>query len=297
MDMTDALRYFGALAIVLALVGVAGIALRRFGLPGITGGAVAKTFRRGNPDAREKSSAFHRALRLNGTCAGHRTPGRERHRKCAGETRGTSIMIVSRTSVWILCALAIGAALLVPSSSAWAAQAPGTASTAAAAAAAGAAGAAAQGLTLDLTGGGVMTERLMQIVGLVTILSLAPSILIMMTCFTRIVVVLSLLRTAIGIQQSPPNSVIVSLALFLTFFVMAPTFNEIYQTAMQPLIQQQITTDEAFTRASSPIKKFMSAHTRNEDLALLWTWGADRARQRWKPRRFRRSCLRSCCRN
>ena len=140
-----------------------------------------------------------------------------------------------------------------------------------AAQAAGAAGAAAagQGLTLDLTGGGVMTERLMQIVALVTILSLAPSILIMMTCFTRIVVVLSLLRTAIGMQQSPPNSVIVSLALFLTFFVMAPTFNDIYQNAMQPLVQQQITTDEAFTRASGPIKKFMAAHTRNEDLSLF----------------------------
>ena len=182
-------------------------------------------------------------------------------------------MIVSRKFVWMLSAVAIGVALIVPSASAWAAQAAGTASTAGAAAtsaaAAAAAGAATQGLTLDLTGGGVMTERLMQIVGLVTILSLAPSILIMMTCFTRIVVVLSLLRTAIGIQQSPPNSVIVSLALFLTFFVMAPTFNDIYQNAMQPLIQQQITTDEAFTRASSPIKKFMSVHTRNEDLALF----------------------------
>jgi flagellar biosynthesis protein FliP len=169
-------------------------------------------------------------------------------------------MIVSRNpTAWILGAAAIGVALLAPSS-VWAAQA---------AAAASAAGAAAQGLTIDLTGGGAMTERLMQIVGLVTVLSLAPSILIMMTCFTRIVVVLSLLRTAIGIQQSPPNSVIVSLALFLTFFVMAPTFNEIYQNAMQPLIQQQITTDEAFTRASSPIKKFMSAHTRSQDLSLF----------------------------
>ena len=91
----------------------------------------------------------------------------------------------------------------------------------------------------------------------------------MMTCFTRIVVVLSLLRTAIGIQQSPPNSVIVSLALFLTFFVMAPTFNDIYQNAMQPLVQQQITTDEALSRAAGPIKKFMAGHTRNEDLSLF----------------------------
>ena len=128
---------------------------------------------------------------------------------------------------------------------------------------------AGQPLTLDLTGGGQMTERLMQIIGLITILSLAPSILIMMTCFTRIVVVLSLLRTAIGVQQSPPNSVIVSLALFLTFFVMAPTFNDVYQNAMQPLIQQQITTDEALNRAAGPVKKFMAAHTRADDLGLF----------------------------
>jgi len=151
----------------------------------------------------------------------------------------------------------LGAAVMLPSI-ALAAQAGGAA-----------AATANQGLTLDLTGGGQMSERLMQIVGLVTILSLAPSILIMMTCFTRIVVVLSLLRTAIGMQQSPPNSVIVSLALFLTFFVMAPTFNDIYQNAMQPLAAQQITTDEALTRAESPIKKFMAAHTRNEDLSLF----------------------------
>src|SRR3954469_13206497 len=166
-------------------------------------------------------------------------------------------MTLSRGLIWLVRGSLLGAAVLLPSL-ALAAQAGGAA-----------AGGAGQGLTLDLTGGGVMTERLMQIVGLITILSLAPSILIMMTCFTRIVVVLSLLRTAIGIQQSPPNSVIVSLALFLTFFVMAPTFNDIYQNAMQPLIQQQITTDEAFTRASSPLKKFMSAHTRNDDLALF----------------------------
>ena len=129
--------------------------------------------------------------------------------------------------------------------------------------------AAQQGLTLDLTGGGQMTERLMQIIGLITILSLAPSILIMMTCFTRIVVVLSLLRTAIGVQQSPPNSVIVSLALFLTFFVMAPTIAEINRTAMQPLIMEEITTEEALMRAESPVKKFMAAHTSTADLSLF----------------------------
>jgi flagellar biosynthetic protein FliP len=171
-------------------------------------------------------------------------------------------MTTSRVSpLWILKGVILVAAVLVPSL-AWAAATAGSAAAAAGAN-------AAQGLTLDLTGGGVMTERLMQIVGLITILSLAPSILIMMTCFTRIVVVLSLLRTAIGIQQSPPNSVIVSLALFLTFFVMAPTFTDIYQNAMQPLVQQQITTDEALNRAANPIKKFMGGHTRNEDLALF----------------------------
>jgi len=142
-------------------------------------------------------------------------------------------------------------------------------SPALAAQAAAAAQAAQQALTVDLTGGGQMTERLMQIIGLITILSLAPSILIMMTCFTRIVVVLSLLRTAIGIQQSPPNSVIVSLALFLTFFVMAPTITEINTTAMQPLISEQITTEEALTRAESPVKKFMAAHTNVADLGLF----------------------------
>jgi len=169
-------------------------------------------------------------------------------------------MSVSRGSMlWLTRSVLLIAAVLLPSA-ALAAQAGAAASAAAA---------AGQGLTLDLTGGGQMTERLMQIVGLVTILSLAPSILIMMTCFTRIVVVLSLLRTAIGVQQSPPNSVIVSLALFLTFFVMSPTITDIYQNAMQPLAAQQITTDVALERAETPIKKFMAAHTRKEDLSLF----------------------------
>jgi flagellar biosynthetic protein FliP len=124
-------------------------------------------------------------------------------------------------------------------------------------------------LTIDLTGGGQMTERLIQIVGLVTIVSLAPSILMMCTCFTRIVVVLSLLRSAIGVQQSPPNSVIVSLALFLTFFVMTPTFTAVYQNAVTPLVAQQIDTEEALTRAADPLRKFMNAHTREQDLGLF----------------------------
>jgi len=128
-------------------------------------------------------------------------------------------------------------------------------------------------LTVDLTGGGAMTQQLLQIVALVTILSLAPSILMMTTCFTRIVVVLSLLRSAIGIQQSPPNSVIVALSLFLTFFVMTPTFTAVYDNAVQPLIEQKITTEEALTAAADPMRKFMAAHTRDTDLSLFINMG------------------------
>jgi flagellar biosynthetic protein FliP len=131
------------------------------------------------------------------------------------------------------------------------------------------AAASASGLTVDLTGGGVFTDRLMQIVALITILSVAPSILIMMTCFVRIVVVLSLLRTALAIQQTPPNSVLVSLALFLTLFVMTPTLKEAYNAGVAPLIAQQITTEQALDRASVPVKKFMLAHVREADLKLF----------------------------
>ena len=90
------------------------------------------------------------------------------------------------------------------------------------------AAAAPGGLTIDLNGTGMFTDRMLQMVALVTVLSIAPSILIMMTSFVRIVVVLSLLRTALGLQQSPPNSVIISLALFLSLFVMTPTLTDAY---------------------------------------------------------------------
>lgn len=125
------------------------------------------------------------------------------------------------------------------------------------------------GLSIDLTGGGMFTDRLMQIIALITILSIAPSILIMFTSFVRIVVVLSLLRTAIGIQQSPPNSVIVSLSLFLTLFVMTPTLKDAYAAGIAPLVKQEITTDVALTRASTPVKKFMLQHVRESDYKLF----------------------------
>ncbi|HJV16367.1 MAG TPA: flagellar type III secretion system pore protein FliP [Bacillales bacterium] len=104
---------------------------------------------------------------------------------------------------------------------------------------------------------------------LLTVLSIAPSILILMTSFTRIVIVLSFVRTALATQQMPPNQVIVGLALFLTFFIMAPTFQEVNQKALTPLFDEKITLEQAYDRAAEPFKEFMSAHTRQKDLALF----------------------------
>ncbi|HTQ14871.1 MAG TPA: flagellar type III secretion system pore protein FliP [Rhizomicrobium sp.] len=124
-------------------------------------------------------------------------------------------------------------------------------------------------LSIDFSGSGLFTDHVMQLVALITILSIAPSILIMMTSFVRIVVVLSLLRTAMGLQQSPPNSVVVSLALFLTLFVMAPTLHDAYEAGIVPLVNNQITSEEAFDRAAAPMKTFMLAHVRDSDLKLF----------------------------
>ncbi len=129
----------------------------------------------------------------------------------------------------------------------------------------------AQNLTLGFgeTGGTGVTERAVQMVALITILSLAPSILIMVTSFTRIVVVLSLLRTAIGVQASPPNAVVVSLALFLTAFVMAPVFQAAYDAGVKPLVEEKIELPQAFDLASKPFQTFMLAHVREKDLGLF----------------------------
>ena len=124
-------------------------------------------------------------------------------------------------------------------------------------------------IKVDLADNFGLTDRVVQLVALITVLSLAPSILMMVTSFVRIVVVLSLLRTAIGVQQSPPNSVIISLALFLTAFVMAPTFTEAYKAGIQPLMDNQIEMDEAFVKSSDPFKTFMLSQLRKEDLRLF----------------------------
>jgi len=109
----------------------------------------------------------------------------------------------------------------------------------------------------------------LQIIFLLTILSLAPSILIMMTSFTRIVVVLSFLRTAIGTQQMPPNQLIIGLSLFLTFFVMAPVWDRVNDDAIQPLVEDQIPYSEALDKGMEPIREFMLKQTRQKDMALF----------------------------
>lgn len=104
---------------------------------------------------------------------------------------------------------------------------------------------------------------------LLTILSIAPGILILMTSFTRIVVILSFVRTSLATQQMPPNQVLIGLALFLTFFIMTPTFSEVYDEALQPLFDEEISLDEAYESASVPLKEFMAKHTRQKDLSLF----------------------------
>jgi flagellar biosynthetic protein FliP len=109
----------------------------------------------------------------------------------------------------------------------------------------------------------------LQIFLLMTVLSLAPSILVMVTSFTRIAIVLSLLRQAMGSNQMPPNQIIVGLALFLTFFIMAPVWQAVRDDAYQPYMAEEITAEEAFQKAIEPVRKFMIKQTREKDVALL----------------------------
>jgi len=128
----------------------------------------------------------------------------------------------------------------------------------------------AQTLSLDLgEGGGDATARIIQLIVLIAVLSLAPSILVMMTSFVRIIVVLSFLRTALGTQQTPPNQVLVSLALFLTAFIMMPTFERAYDEGLQPLIAGQIDEIDAFERSMQPFREFMLRQVREQDLELF----------------------------
>ena len=116
---------------------------------------------------------------------------------------------------------------------------------------------------------GVDASQPLEIIILLTLIALAPSLLIMMTCFTRIVIVLGFLRTAMQTQSTPPNMVITGMALFLTFFIMAPVFSEINEVAYQPYVSEELTTQEALDAASVPLKKFMLKQTSNDDLQFF----------------------------
>ncbi len=127
----------------------------------------------------------------------------------------------------------------------------------------------AQDITLALPEEGALTSRIVQLVLLVAVLSLAPSILVMVTSFVRIVVVLSLMRTAMGIQQAPPNSVLISLALFLTAFVMAPVLQQSYTNGVAPYMADEIDSGEAWELSTAPLRTFMLSQVRETDLGLF----------------------------
>jgi len=128
----------------------------------------------------------------------------------------------------------------------------------------------AAGLTVDLGNSATQqTGTSLQVLMLLTVLSLAPAILMLMTSFTRIIIVLSFVRNALGTQQLPPNQVMVGLALFLTLFVMMPTFTEINTKAVQPYMNNQINQTQALAKAEEPLRTFMFRQTREKDLELF----------------------------
>ncbi len=127
----------------------------------------------------------------------------------------------------------------------------------------------AQSFSLDMGEEGSLTGRVIQLILMMTVLSLAPSILIVVTSFTRIVIVLSILRNAMGTQQTPPNIVLISLALFLTGFIMAPTFQTAYEQGLEPLMNEEIDEQTAMRLTAEPFRVFMLQNVRDKDLALF----------------------------
>ena len=119
---------------------------------------------------------------------------------------------------------------------------------------------------INVNGNSVQT---LEVLFMLTVVGLLPSILIMMTCFTRIIITLSFLRNALGIQQTPPNTVLIGIALFLTLFIMSPVITEINQTAYEPYKNEQISQSEALSRAQVPLKRFMLKQTENDATKLF----------------------------
>lgn len=127
----------------------------------------------------------------------------------------------------------------------------------------------AQAINIDLGKEGTLTGRIIQLMALLAVLSLAPALLVMVTSFTRLVVVFSLLRSALGVQQTPPNPVIIGLSLFLTAFIMGPVFEEAYDQGIKPLMEENMNEMQALEMTAAPFKTFMMKNTRPEDLGLF----------------------------
>jgi flagellar biosynthetic protein FliP len=138
-----------------------------------------------------------------------------------------------------------------------------------------------RGLESLVPSGEVMaTSRIIQLILVITVLSVAPGLLIMVTSFTRFVIAFSFLRAGLGLQTTPANLILISLALFMTFYVMAPTFDVAWQGGLKPLMEGKITEEEAYTRVTTPFKAFMRANVRDKDLRLFEELARDTARLR-----------------
>ena len=123
--------------------------------------------------------------------------------------------------------------------------------------------------TLIPAGGASASGRIIEMVALLTVLSVAPGLLIMVTSFTRFIIALSFLRSGLGVQSAPANLVLISLALFMTFFVMAPTFDRAWQTGLKPMLDNQISQQDALAAVAQPFREFMLSQVREKDIALF----------------------------
>src|ERR1700754_4656156 len=130
------------------------------------------------------------------------------------------------------------------------------------------------------------TGRIIQLIALLTVLSVAPGLLIMVTSFTRFAVALSFLRSGLGLQTTPANLVLVSLALFMTFYVMAPPFDRAWETGVQPLMKNEISEEEAYLKITDPFREFMLAHVRDKDLQTVESLAAESFRKKFDDKRI-----------
>jgi flagellar biosynthetic protein FliP len=132
----------------------------------------------------------------------------------------------------------------------------------------------------ELSSSPMVSGRIIQLVALLTILSIAPGLLVMMTSFTRFVVAFSFLRSSLGLQSTPANLVLISLAMFMTFYVMAPVFDSAWREGVKPLMEHAISEEEAYTKTTAPFRAFMSAHVREKDLRLFESLSKDTVKRK-----------------